>query len=250
MRFLIVSLLLGATLFSQLGYAKGPNGSEIRLYGGVTQAISAPQTVFFNTIYPEWDSLEKDSNSGYGFTGGFGFAHTMLKNASNAAIIQSISVGLDFYVFNTSITGDVLQFGSPELNNLNYNFDINTVRLMLDGELNFHPLHQLIPFITAGLGASNNNARYYDVANINGALLGGSVTLPSQTYCAFAYSFGAGFKVPLSQKMQLSLRYLYTDMGKAQTDTAPAPYLQGVIEPVSMRLRTQAGLLGFTYLLD
>jgi opacity protein-like surface antigen len=251
MRTLTPTLLLCTTLACQIGHALVPNnGPAIHLYGGLAKAISAPKSLFFDTIYPERDTLVKNSNSGQGFTGGFGLSYDILNAADYNSIINQVSLGLDFYFFNTNIKGDVLQFGDPELNNLTYEYGLNTIRFMFDGQLDFHPIHQVVPFILAGIGPSSIKAKYYDVPRPSEQHDDGGVTLPTSTRCSLAYSVGAGFKVPLSKKIQISLSYLYTDIGTGQTGSIPVLYHLGRIEPISIKLRTQSGLIGLTYTLS
>ena len=247
-RSLSTCLFLGATLLCQTSYAVVPAGLEFNLYGGVSYTNSNPGSLFLNSAFPERDTLTNNQSPGYDATGGLGLAYDFLTGTGeNNNFIHDFSVGIDFFSFNTNLNGDVLQFGKPALDNFNYDLNIKTTRLMLDGQLNFHPIAMVTPFLSAGLGVTRVLANYKDTPVISSESIGGGVSLPSNTNYNAAYALGAGVKVPLTKNVQISFSYLYTYFGTAETGTAPTPGLAGTIEPVKITLRTQTGLVGLTY---
>lgn len=236
-------------LLCQLSYAIAPVGAEVNLYGGISTVNGGPKLLLFNSAFPEQDALVKDSESNYNFIGGGGIAYNFLIDENNSnSLIHDVSIGLDYYGFNTSVTGDVLQFGVIYLNNFDYNLNIETQRLMLDAQLNFHPLkNKIIPFVVAGIGAANVKAQYYDTPNLVHGTSGGGISLSSNTEHNTAYSVGAGFRIPVTQKIHVSLSYLYTDLGSATTGSVSIPFASGTIQPVTMQVHTQTGLMGINY---
>ena len=247
MRLLFKALCLA--LVCQLSYAITPVGAEVNLYGGISKVDGGQKSVFFNSAFPEHDTLVKDSESNYNFIGGGGIAYNFLMDENNSnSLIHDVSIGLDYYGFNTSVTGDVLQFGVLHFNNFDYDFNIETQRLMLDAQLNFRPLkNKMMLFVVAGIGAANVKAQYYDTPNLVHGTSGGGINLPSNTEHNTAYSVGAGFRIPVTQKIHVSLSYLYTDLGSATTGSASIPFASGTIQPVTMQVHTQTGLVGINY---
>ena len=247
-RLISVYLLLVSMIFPHTSKAMVPLGPQMAVYGGISNPIGTPGLLHINTSPPEVDSLRNQSQV-YNFTGGFGIAYGFLTGTGQGHNpVNDFSVGVDFFSLITTLKGNVYQFGSPALSNFNYQIRLKSTRLMLDGQLNFHPItHWIIPFLTAGIGVSRISASYHDTPVASSGLSGGGISLPSNINWNMAFALGAGVKVPVSQKVQLSLSYLYTDLGPIQTGTGAAPAGGGTVQPVKMRFRDQSALVGMSY---
>lgn len=242
---MVVCLVTG--IMTQVANAVVPVGPQINIYGGASNLIGKASALTLNSSsFTETDTLLKNKNP-WDFTAGIGVDYDFLAGSNPNNYIHDFSIGLDFFWLNMLQQGDVLQFGSPQLNNFAYKLQLNTTRLMLDGQLNFQPIAgKVIPFVNAGIGAAKISTSYHDTPLPSSGISGG-ISLPAKTTHNVAYAIGAGLKLPLTQKVQVSVSYLYTFFGTNGTDSAPTPLGDGTIQPVTIGLGTQAVLAGLTY---
>jgi opacity protein-like surface antigen len=96
----------------------------------------------------------------------------------------------------------------PEFENYTYSLKLNTIRIMANADLDFHPIRaSLIPFIQGGLGAARTTVSYSSVPI--SPVISPDFTLPVQASWHMAYQLGAGAKYAVKPHLVLSLRYLY-----------------------------------------
>lgn len=161
-------------------------------------------------------------------------------------LIDSLGAGVDiFQITNAQQTGNVLEFNIPEFENYTYALKLNNIRLMANFDLDFQPIKQLlIPFVQAGIGGSRTSISYNSVpiAPVDSP----NFTLPSQGSWNFAYQAGAGLKYVVKPQCVLSVRYIYANMGKANSSTLGSTTL--LATPLTANMSTQNFLLGLTYL--
>jgi opacity protein-like surface antigen len=162
--------------------------------------------------------------------------------------LDSFGIGVDFFqTANFHQTGKVLQFNLPEFENYTYRLNLKNIRIMADVDLDFHPIQErLIPFIEGGLGGARATLSY-DSAPIS-PVDSPNFTLPSKTSWRFAYQLGAGVKYLFKPQVELSLRYLYADMGTVYSSTLGSS--ASLATPLKATMNTQNFLFGLTYLID
>lgn len=161
-------------------------------------------------------------------------------------LIDSLGAGIDIVqITNAQQTGNVLEFNIPEFENYTYALKLNNVRLMAHFDLDFQPIKQVLtPFVQAGIGASRTGISYNSVpiAPVDSP----NFTIPSQGSWNFAYQAGAGLKYVVKTHFVLSVRYLYANMGKANSSTLGSSTL--LATPLTANMSTQNVLFGLTYL--
>lgn len=220
------------------------SGPQISVYGGFTNTKISPSNLQF---FGETDSLVPSPNQKHqtDFNWGFGAAYRwVMPQYPQFNLLHDVSLGLDFYYFFSKQHGEVWQFQQSMFNNYMYQLPIHSARLLVDTEWTLHPIGtRLFPFIEGGIGFAANTINYSN-APLPG-ITGGFWLNSSNTQYQFSYTVGLGAKFLIIPQMTLSIRYLYADLGYAVTGTAGTAPL---INPISVPLTTQAGLIGLTYL--
>ncbi len=217
-------------------------GLKISGYGGFNSTKITPGSLH---MFGETDTLNPNHNNNdqNNATWGVGAAYRFMPPRA-PSIMHDISAGLDFLYFETTQHGRTWQFERAAYDNYAYTLPISSSRLMVDSELTFNPLYNyFFPFLQAGIGFARNSASYHDKVLLSNYT--GSVNISSNSQYQFAYTLGAGLKMLLPQNFELSVRYLYTDLGQAITSSSANVSL---LNPLKIRLTTQTGLVGLTYL--
>lgn len=226
-------------------------GWQLNLYGGwggmsTDGSSSITKTPIIPGANPETDTLRNNNSFNSSFAPGFGVAYdfitapyTVFKGVS---ILHDVSIGINAYYLNANNGGDVYLFGYPQMDSyMNYNANISSWRLMLDSEWDFHPIwRQLMPFAEVGIGTAINTTNFKETPDAGFSALN-SLNLPNSTRANFAYDLGVGLKMPIFTHTQASLRYLYSNMGSAQTTSA------AVTQPYKVNLSASSILFGLTY---
>lgn len=237
--------LISLTFFNTLAFADfNTPGFELSAYAGATFTDADPGDLH---LQGETDSLHPDSDNQTSFAWGLGAAYRFMPPSfiNKNDILHDISLGLDFFYFQTTQDGDAWQFEQPIFNNFTYEIPIKSYRLLVDNEWTFRAIQSyFFPFVEVGIGFACNKASYEDMPNPGYAATGTHIN--SHVKYQFAYTAGGGIKVPFSNHFNFSLRYLYANMGNAKTaDSANIP----LNEPLTISLSTQAVFAGLTYLL-
>lgn len=197
-------------------------------------------------IGPYADTFTGQSG-GWGFDWGLEGKYRFVFNKTSFQnyLFESAALGLQvLQTTNLDQTGKVLQFGMPVFENYQYTLNIKSTRIMADLDMVFHPIgHHVFPFVEAGIGLASTSLTYTSkpIAPITGP----NFTIPEESSLSFAYQFGLGLKYMINPHVNLSLRYLYTDMGTA--DTAKNANTATLAKPIIANMNAQSILFGFTY---
>jgi len=249
----IFSLLI-TVLLGQISYALEPSsGPEFSVFlGGVYlpnatdgQTLELPPY----EIGPYADTFTNQSNSSAWTWGiGAGYRFKLPPMISTTYLLDSIEINADFYqLSHMTQTGDVLQFGLSEFDNYTYKLGLSNIRAMTDFDFDFHPIGQIIiPFIEGGIGAARTKISYS--SSPISPVPGPGLQLDDQTDWSFAYQVGGGFKWLAKPQLELSIRYLYVNMGTI--DSATESNSASLSQPLKIDMSTQNILLGLTYLLS
>ncbi|MFN7096951.1 MAG: outer membrane beta-barrel protein [Gammaproteobacteria bacterium] len=224
--------------------AYNTSGIQINIYAGWSNTTTHHSNITVDQY--ETDSLHGGDNSTE-FTPGGGVSYQFVLNP-NGGIIHAFDVGLDFFNDNYDRTGQVYYYQLPQDNNYHYKANLNSARLLLNGELDFHPLwHGLTLFAEGGVGGAYNKVQYGESPNqgFNG---GGELDMPTTLTLNFAYDVGAGVKLPLCSNLELSFRYLYTDPGYAETGLTANDGTQ-IQKPIKFDMKSNSWLFGLSYLI-
>lgn len=165
-------------------------------------------------------------------------------------LVREVSIGPEFFYFNAKSSGEVWQFGLPEMNNLTYSMPVQSVRLLGTNEITFQPITpKTYPFFEWGLGFAANQASYQE--HPRPTYLASGISLGARTQYSFSYTVGGGLKMDitpftkLQNELQLTLRYLYANLGSAAVSNQSNSL---VTSPISVNLYTQTWVAGLTYL--
>ena len=239
-------IFIASCLIYNLGAQADINSSGYQLSGYLGATAS---TIDNSALYNQYivSVPQSPHNQRTDVTWGAGLAYRFLvpPATTSANVLHDLSLGWDLYTFQTGQEGPNWLTQFPRFNEYTYSTTITSLRFIVDSEWTFKPLfHYIFPFVEGGLGFSSNtlgyNASYAPQTDAEYNILN------KGSQYAFAYTAGAGIKVLLNPKLQLSLRYLYTNLGRAVITQAvhlPLP------APLSMSLYTQSALVGLTYLL-
>jgi opacity protein-like surface antigen len=236
-------------IFPLTGYAANYT-KQLNLYGGVSYANVSSSGII---IAPDERDTIHSTSSGNDVTGGFGISYNYLLPPNLVKkfhqTLYDATFGLDLLIYNTTESGETYLFGEANLANYRNQLQFQTARLMLDGAIGLHPIWQeIIPFITAGAGVARINTKYLETAKANQDIFGGELYLPTHTTYNFVYSFGAGLKKSLSERVKLSVLYLYTNFGVASSSTHSTEIT--IMKPITAKLQTNTGLLELSVILD
>lgn len=218
------------------------SGMQMSVYGGGSYTRFEAGKIY---LLDEVDTLVPNIQTDHEFSWGLGIARHfgMRDKDMSVPMLQGLSLGVDFFYLNGDMNGRTWQYGQPEFNNFRHHLSLNSARYMLDSTLTFNPLwSRIYPFIEGGVGAAQNTLKYRDKADAGTGGQGFSTN--PETHFAFAYALGAGISAPVADHFAVSLRYLYTNLGNGLTSQAATLPLQA---PLSVKLSTQAWLLGLTY---
>lgn len=188
-----------------------------------------------------------DQTGGWAFDWGldaryrFKFIGTSLQNY----VFESVAPGLQvIQITSLDQTGKVLQFGMPVFENYNYTLNIKSTRVMADVDMAFHPIGEhFFPFVETGIGVATTAVSYS--SEPISPVTGPDFKIPQETTLSFAFQIGAGFKYVINEHVNVSVRYLYADMGSV--DTSTNANTATLLKPLTVDLSSQNILFGFTY---
>jgi opacity protein-like surface antigen len=223
--------------------AYNTSGAQINVYAGWSNINASKSNIVFNQY--ETDSLVGSDHSTT-FIPGVGVSYDFVLNP-NGGIIHGVGLGVDFFNDNFERTGQVYQYQLPQFNNYRYKADMNSARLLLNGEVDLHPLwHGLTFFAEGGVGGAYNRIQYSETAEPG--ISGGELDMPSNLRLNFAYDVGGGVKLPIGSNLELSFRYLYTDPGDAETGTVSNNNIT-LQKPIKFDMQSNSWLFGLSYLI-
>ncbi|PJD95102.1 MAG: hypothetical protein CK426_07275 [Legionella sp.] len=222
---------------------------QASVYGGGTSTT-------FNHIGPvtfleETDTLNPTNT--LATSGTWGLAAALRTNTLPEGLkkcIEEVSFGPEFFYVNGNSTGDVWQYQLPEMNNLTYKISTSSYRLLATNEITFKPLApKTFPFFAWGIGFAANESSYQEYPRATYDSPG--LSLAAKTQYQFAYTFGGGLKIDVSDiahtnhPVLLSFRYLYAHLGSADVSNQSSTV---VTTPIEVNLYTQTWVAGLTYL--
>jgi opacity protein-like surface antigen len=218
---------------------------------GTTSQVTANNS-HLNVTSSETDTLIQTNNNKWNNGGaqlGIGYNYPLFGSLLYSDKIQwftAIEPELNFYYANIKNTGDVYRFDSSAFNDLTYNMNINSKRLMIDAGLTVASWRSFSVYALGGMGKAWNRIDYNDNTNADDPCPEQRINLNSHTSGDFAWEAGTGVKYTINNRVGVSFAYLYTDFGTQKTDntgnsgTITAPTLSSN----SIPFHTQSLLLG------
>jgi len=233
--------------------AQSYNHFEVIGAGGIAKLDAGNGTL--GVTSSEKDSLvQTNSNNwntqaaqlGVGYIYYFGHATPYSENAQWFTSIEP-QVNL-YYLASNSINGYVSRFQNPSYSGISFDIPLHSTRLMLDAALTAVSWRRLSLYGIAGIGEAWNRISYSDSVNNNAgsSCPNQRVSLGSNTNTNFVWEAGLGLNFEASQRVGVSLEYLYTHLGtvKASGGGNEGSVTSPVISSPSFNLKSQTALLG------
>lgn len=218
------TLILSANAFADdeifdEGYA------QFRIGGGVTwlQAKDSNIGITSKTYgFTEVDTLTSSSSDHAGAvaTIGAGYVLPFEKDDPDEEFLYlpGLIVSIDAtYQFENDLTGDVYDYGDPEFDNYNYTYGIQNTNLLANFTLGLLEYERWTLFGIAGLGIAWTWVEYSETPKPG--VPKGNLTLDTGSQTTFAWQGGGGIGYELFPELDLTLTYLYTDLGKVETSS-------------------------------
>lgn len=118
------------------------------------------------------------------------------------------SVEVNYQHYNNGrINGYVTQYGLSEFTNYRYSMQAASDVFMLAGKWDLAEWHRLLPYLSAGIGASLNHVSNYQETALDNVTPRISPNYAGNTEKNLAFSIGAGLDVILTENYWLTLGY-------------------------------------------
>jgi opacity protein-like surface antigen len=117
--------------------------------------------------------------------------------------------------------GIINQFDDPTFANLNYTFNLQSQRLMLQSKLlySFRTIYH--PYLSGGIGEAINKSYGYSEVGVTSADVGMQTPFGNKTVHSLTYSFGLGLDIDIGPHMRFGLGYNFVNLGRAGLGIAP-----------------------------
>jgi opacity protein-like surface antigen len=158
--------------------------------------------------------------------------------------LNKLLLGLNVYQTSTILSGAVLQYELPQFNNYHFKAPIKSTRLMLDLRPGFFTWRSMEPYAILGIGVAWNSMSYRETVTASDVNADSAMVLSRHTTSSLAWNFGAGSKVALTDKLSVSLEYIYAILGHGSPTHGP-----GVVRletTPNFTLQSQSILLGLS----
>lgn len=135
--------------------------------------------------------------------------------------LNQLLVELNYYGGTESVKGNVWQYQSEAFNNYSFNTSIRSKRLMLDIKPNLFTLDRVSFYPILGVGMAWNSSAYTENYTTSDAQPNSATLLNTNTKASPAYDLGAGFSMKATQKLNLSIEYIYSNLGTVELNNMP-----------------------------
>ena len=142
---------------------------------------------------------------------------------------------VNVYYLDGNTSGDVYLFESADFNNAGYGLDIESTRLMFDTALTVASWRNISVYGIAGLGIAWNNVGFNITPNEDCPY---TFYPESKSQTNFAYEFGGGVTLDITENIAFSAEYLYTGFSDVDIE-------MNEFESNNIDLSSQAVFLGF-----
>jgi opacity protein-like surface antigen len=166
---------------------------------------------------PFQNTYTSSSNYDTQMVGGifFGFENALRQKCS-------YQLGLSYYQSSLFTSqGNVYQFGDPAFNNLRYNFQIMSRRVLFEGKLLRTFKNLFHPYLTAGIGEAINRSYSYKEDPITTDAVPMAIPFDNHTSRSLTYSAGLGIDIDITKNVRIGASYRYLDLGRARLNQTP-----------------------------
>ena len=119
------------------------------------------------------------------------------------------------------VTGSVYQFTNPAMNNLSYQYNIESRRILLQGKLIAAGAQRFHSYLSFGAGRALNQAYQYIETPVSSNNLPMTQGFNNRSYHSFTYQVGFGIEMNLSNSLRCGAGYRYVNLGAAGLGTTP-----------------------------
>ncbi|MBA2709593.1 MAG: porin family protein [Tatlockia sp.] len=229
---------------------RSPNHFEV--YGAIGIVNLKAEDSFLRVTASEVDKLVQ-TNDGHWGTGaqlGFGYIYFLRDTYPFPGRLEWFpaiepQVNVNFTTISSGIRGDVLRFADSNFRDLSYKMPFSSARVMADAALTVASLNRFSVYAKGGIGTAWNTIRYEDSENFFGPTPLENLILDENSRTQFAWEAGGGLTYNFTDRVALSLEYLFANIGKIRlaatgdTGNIAVP----VIVPTHFNLDTQSLLL-------
>ncbi|MFA6036700.1 MAG: outer membrane beta-barrel protein [Legionellales bacterium] len=221
--------------------------SEFILMGGIT-TIDAEDTDLVVTASETDKLVQTNGNDWDTWTGqiGFGYVFSFVEDFStgDVAWFPIINPQINLYVIGDSdITGDVWRFESPAYNQADYTMGFRSTRVMFDLGVTIAAIDRFSIYALGGLGAAWNSTSFNAQGKDGLDCPIDNVNLNEEDSSGFAYEFGGGLTFAATDRVAISLEYLYTGFDDVDLGGDPALDIDGS----NLYINAQSVLLGLRF---
>ncbi len=180
-----------------------------------------------------------DNTNAYSFYGGYRFDRQTIW-------LPHYSLALRFqHVVMTQLKGSIQQYSLPIFTNYNYNMDVDSDIVNLEGKLDIYQYGRIAPYVSLGLGFASNTVSGYNEQALPGISARESPAYKRHSNTNSMYSLGVGFDYDFTEKTWASLGYEYANLGKSSSGSGIGSWAGQSLKVGT--LSTQAVVLGIFY---
>ncbi|KTC77987.1 outer membrane protein [Legionella brunensis] len=230
--------------YSMGGTTAYSHALQTSLYGGISRTHIDPGPLHISES--ETDILHSDNDSEGTIGIGLGWQFNLLNQNNTHGLLGGFIAGLNYFHFSAEPGGEVWLYGMPQFVNYDYQFSLDTDRLLVNGQMELFPALQVIqPYVEAGVGYAHIRSQYCELPTLGSGATDGNLIFPRRSDNQWVYTLGAGVKTQLSPQWTLSLAYNFTDFGTIHA----GPYDSDVViqQPLDIAMKLHTALLGITY---
>ncbi len=221
------------------------------LAGGSSYDLDQQGQVFFPAETFRTDSYAAEEHKIH-FASAIGISYEKILESNKTQswnVLRSISLGVNAYYNESSQNGSVYEYSLPDFNNATFDAQVRSFRVMLDTEWALQPFFfGMMPFIEAGIGGAQNSMSFQNIPRPDIGADGGYYTLSNRSGVKFAYELGAGVRIPVSNHLMISARYLFADTGDATSGISDNETGVLLAYPVRTDVQSHSVLFGLSYL--
>lgn len=207
--------------FFEDGYA------QFRIGGGISwlhaEGSEIATTSTFNSgNFTEVDSLTSSTSDNATALGTIGVGYVVpFDTDSDEKLIwfPGMMISLDAtYQFESDLTGDVYGYRDPAFDDFNYTYGIQNTNLLANFTLGLAEYERWTVFAVGGLGIAWTWVDYMESPK-PGVDAGIVTQTDTHANTTFAWQVGGGFGYEVMPELDVTLTYLYTDLGKVESSS-------------------------------
>lgn len=210
----------GGTLYSDNDDVKIQynNGAFIAIDGGIVKPDQNPTLAVANgSNYPSPHQFDQyttsnSSSTTFGYRVGYHWSRSK-------TWLPEVYAGFGYrHIANNDLGGYIYQYSLPQFKNYQYQWEVKNDVLSLFTKLTVKRMGHFLPYISASLGRSWNQAHHFDESPLLNVTPRVNPDFANAHFQTFAYSLGLGVDIPVKSNMLLSCGYEYFNLGSMHSE--------------------------------